>query len=201
MRNFHSFCFVLILLILPIIAMTQEEAKREMEKSILAKEFPSKCLNRIKPFLINAKKIRYYKEQSGERLTYEVKLKKEGRRFSIEFHQYCKLIDVEELVKFEKLDNKIQTQIKTFFKKHYEKSKMYRIQKQYSPRKEDTDSMFVNNFFTEKNKKYLLRYEIEAEVITKDHKKVFHFEYLFDNQGDLIQKRKIEKGLMDNVLY
>lgn len=201
MRNLQSFYFVLVFLLLPIITLAQAEIKKEMEKSIPAKEFPSKCLNRLKPFLINSKKIRYYKEQNSERLTYEVKLKKEGRHFSIEFHQDCKIIDVEELVKFKGLDPKIQKQMKNFFKKHYKKNKMYRIQKQYSPRKEDPDSMFVNNFFIESNKKHILRYEIEAEVITKDPKEAFHFEYLFDNDGNLIQKRKINKGLMDNVLY
>jgi hypothetical protein len=192
---------VLILLLLPSISIAQVEVKREMEKSIPVKEFPSKCLHRIKPFFIKSKKIRYYKEQNGERLTYEIKLKKEGKQYSIEFHQDCKLIDIEELVKLKELDKKIQNQIIDFFKKHYKKYKMYRIQKQYSPRKEDTDSFFVNNFFIETNKPYELRYEIEAEVITKDRKEVLRFEYLFDNQGNLIQKRKIEKGLMDNVLY
>ena len=103
------------------------QIKYEKEERIQKEELPVAVVQLLPLMKANAKRIRYYREFDGQSISYEVKFKKHGAHFSVEFNQEGVLEDVEVLVAKSALPTVVLETVKT----HFQSVKLTRIQKQF----------------------------------------------------------------------
>jgi hypothetical protein len=202
---------------MPVISHGQEnERKVEIEKQIKEADFPQQSLITIGAILSKSKNVRYYEEKSENNVFYEIKTKYKGEKLSIKFYEDGQLFDLEVLLKFEELPESIIKEIESFLTSSFKKHKVKRVQVQYSPeevieldeeedeeeRDEDLEEQieFIEDFMDKEYEDFLIRYELEVEVIEKNKERGF-YEFTFNHLGDLISKKSIVKRGDDNILY
>ncbi len=185
-----------------------EGEKIEREVSIKKEEFPEKALKLASPILKKAKKTKYYKEISEAGDYFEFKSHYKGEKISVKFNDKGELIDIEIIRVLSDFPDNIQKAITQYFKENYEKYRLTRIQIQYNREQEyedgeleiDDDDEYIEEFLEMDLEDLIIKYEIEAEVKTKDNDTGF-FEFLFNDKGELEMKRIIISRADDNVLY
>ena len=79
------------------INVASSQDKQEREHRIRKSQFPEKALEFIQQQLLDAKRIKYYKEIDGAKRSYEVKFKKDRLKYSVEFDEDGNLEDVEDI--------------------------------------------------------------------------------------------------------
>lgn len=184
------------------------EEKIEKEISIKEEDFPEKALKIASPILKKAKKTKYYKEISENGEFFEFKSQYKGEKISVKFNDKGELLDIEIIQNLSDFPDSIEESISKYFKETYKKYRLIRIQIQYNREQEyedgeleiDDDEEYVEEFLEMDLEDLIVKYEIEAEVKTKDNETGF-FEYLFNNKGELEMKRIITPRADDNVLY
>ncbi|PTB97127.1 hypothetical protein C9994_04205 [Marivirga lumbricoides] len=182
--------------------------KYEKEISVNQDDFPEKALKLAAPILKNSKKTRFYKEINANGTFYEFKCRYRGEYISVKFNERGQLVDIEILRKLEDFPEEVQTAIQQYFKENYEKYQFNRIQIQYNREEEyedgeleiDDDEEYLEEFLELDLEDLIIKYEIEAETVDPSNKRGF-FEFLFNKDGKLEDKRKIVKRADDNVLY
>lgn len=121
---------LLFLLLFGYTAIAQ--VKYEKEERIQKEALPT-AVGKLLPLMeTHAKRMRYYRELDGESINYEVKFRKHGTHFSVEFNQEGVLEDVEVLVAKSALPTAVLKTVKT----HFQSVKLTRIQKQFVHPKE-----------------------------------------------------------------
>ncbi|MDF9798288.1 hypothetical protein OKW21_003551 [Catalinimonas alkaloidigena] len=177
-----------------------QKVKQEYEKSIKEEEVPAEILDLIRPMLEESRRIRYYEEYDGEKTGYEIEMLWRDRQLSVEFYADGRLMDIEELIDFEAMEEEAREEIAEYFEEDFEKHKIQRLQRQYTPEEsDDEDEELIEDFMEEDREDLTIRYEIVARV--KSDKMYGPYEFLFDDEGELLNVQKIERRSLDNVLY
>jgi hypothetical protein len=184
------------------------EKKNEREISINENEFPEKALKLASPILKRSKKTKFFKETSESGEFFEFKSEYKGEKISVKFNDKGELIDIEILKEMKDLPQDIRQAITLYFEGTYEKYRLNRVQIQYNREQEyedgelevDDDEEYIEEFLELDLEDLIIKYEIEAEVKTKENDTGF-FEFLFNDKGELEMKRIIVKRADDNVLY
>jgi hypothetical protein len=193
-----SFLFFLILLGAPVFAQT--DFKREFEQSIRKSQTPQEILESLSPFMDQARRVRCFRQVDGQELSWEVKMNYRGRQFSIEFYDDYTLKDIEELIRWRKLEFTTRKSIEEFFKENYSRYRIKRFQKQFIPQEGEYLFSFIANTLTNASIKPD-GYEIEAEVRNNETGELGFFEYQFDSEFRLKRKRKIIHDPDGNLLF
>lgn len=175
------------------------QTKSEKETRIESKDFPKKALKLLENVPVKSKQIRFYKETDSEKISYEAKLKFNQKQYSIEFDNEGNLEDVEIIIKQKNLDDELLNTIKTYFKDHYVKFWILKIQKQYSKETSGTDE-FILKKAIEDSDVAIINYEIIAQIQSKGSKEEFK-EFTFNHIGILLKSRHIEPSSYEHVLY
>jgi len=179
-------------------ALQAQAEKREFEKSVKADKLPDSLIILVNEVFPTAKNIRYYLESDGARQSYEIKLRDEGRKLSIEFYADGQLMDVEELVSFKDLPEDLNEKIEDYFDEQFEKFILTRVQKQFRGPNTKQVLEAIKRSQTDHLK---IRYEIEAVVAGEDEQLLGSYEFLFSAEGTLISTAQILKRSSDNVTY
>lgn len=169
-----------------------QEQKREAETSIKKSEMPAAALNILNEFWNDEKKADFYREFDGKTVSYEAKFMHNDHLISIEFSEEGLLEDIEQLIEFHEIPENTGTAIRSYLNDQYIKFKITRVQRQFS----GSDSL-VQNFLAEDFKPITIRYELEVEAQNK--KELGDFEFLFNRNGQFIQKREIVRRSLDNI--
>lgn len=177
------------------------QVKYEKEERIPIDDLPPVVQALLSQLQSNAKRIRYYREFDGDKESYEVKFKKHGTHFSIEFSQDGSLEDIEMLIKKSDLPSSVMTSLNDTFPK----CKLTRIQKQFVHPKDadpaNTLRIVLSDHHDALNHKLIdeANYEIEAQCVTKNgfQKK----ELLFSSVGKLLSTRTIIAEADDHIIY
>ncbi|MEK6479090.1 hypothetical protein WJR50_16200 [Catalinimonas sp. 4WD22] len=194
-----SFLYIMTLVLFVSQAHSQK-VKQEYEKDIKEEEVPAKILELIKPMLEESRRIKYYEEYDGEKTGYEIKMLWRDRQLSVEFYADGRLMDIEELISFREMEEEAREEIAEYFKEEFEKYKIQRLQRQYTPEEEEEeDEELLEDFMEDDREDLTIRYEIVARV--KGNEMYGEYEFLFDDEGELIDVQKIERRSLDNVLY
>jgi len=186
---------LLLLFQLPIILCGQQ-AKQEYEKVIKAEEFPKEALKSLEEFGEEPSRLVYYREVNEDGEFYEAKGRWGGRYQSVKFTDGGELLDVEILISIDDIPEESREEIMEYFEDKFKKYRLTRIQRQYSS--EELNVIKCLNAGTPEVLK--LRYEIEAFVLGKKGR-FGPYEFLFSDQGELIQSREIKQRASDNVKY
>ncbi|MEM9675914.1 MAG: hypothetical protein AAF992_25205 [Bacteroidota bacterium] len=179
------------------VAIAQTDLKQEVEKRIKKSEMPSAALNYLSEhWLSKSRKIRYYYETDGANTSYEAKLIREKRRFSIEFDSSGSLQDIEELIDYEQIPASVQANIDLILSQKYSKYRIQRVQRQFLP---DTIQQNALLHFSGLTSETVDNFEIEID--TQEGSAVQSYEMLFNVEGLLVQRRTIIRRSLDNFLY
>ena len=177
------------------------QVKYEKEERIPFEDLPPLVIAHLPQIQLNAKRIRYYREFDGNKESYEVKLKKHGSHFSIEFSQDGNLEDIEMLIKKSELPSSVITSLNETFSSY----KLTRIQKQFVHPKEadpaNTLRIVLSEDHNTLNHKplYEANYEIEAQCITENG--LQNMELLFSADGKLLRGRTIIAEADAHIIY
>ncbi|MGJ8735286.1 hypothetical protein [Zobellia laminariae] len=173
------------------------QIKDEREHRIRKSQFPENALLFIHQKLVNAKRIRFYKEIDGNKISYEAKFKKDRLKYSIEFNPEGKLEDIEIVIKSLDIPNDAYAKITTYLENNFKKYRVRKIQQQYLSDGVDVDKTLKNAF------QNLMLPSIKYEFIIdgKNDKGFEEFEILFDADGKFELIKKSLPPNYDHVLY
>lgn len=153
--------------------------KYEVERRVDVKEFPKSAIEYLQQTFPEKKKVKYFKETSQQGDSYEAKFQWEGQRYSVEFGPQGKLQDVEREVRYRGLPKAVRRKMETQWAKDFRKHRVDRTQEQTVGDR--------------------VRYEII--VRGRDTKGVNYFEYLFEEDGILVDRQQIVLPPNDIILY
>lgn len=172
------------------------QIKLEIEKPVPVEYVPESAKAYVCNLFPEAK-VKWILERSNSGDNVEAKVKKAGKKYSIEFSQEGVFEDVEVEVEEEELAkpslNAITNQLKTDFDRY----KIVKIQHHYSGDKKEIKHLLNGN---EVNLKYVRQlYEIVIYGI-KD-KVINSFEYTFSINGEFVERLKNAESNSDNLLF
>lgn len=174
------------------------QVKNEREERIERSNFPKIAQHYFDKFIGESKYLKFYKETDGKKISYEAKLKINGRHYSVEFDTEGKLEDVEIIIKERHIAKEARQKINYYLSKQYKKSRLLKIQKQYINDCKLTDKAFIAQIIENPGPNYI-HYEIIAEVITKDERLLK--ELTFTDKGRFIGERVVTFSSYDHALY
>lgn len=182
------------LILLPFVqSEAQEILKQEREERIKLKEMPEAARQYLDSYwLKKSRRKRFYSETDGKNSSYEAKLIRDKRRFSIEFDKTGALQDIEELIDFHQIPHSARLRIDSTIVANYGKYNIYRVQRQFLP--EELTEHYAT-LTTESSQNF----ELEVNVV--ENTRIQSYEMLFDTGGTLQQKRLIVRRSLDNFLY
>ena len=172
--------------------------KYEREYRIKKSQFPEKALDYISEVLIDARRIRYYRETDSTKVSYEAKFKKERLWYSIEFDQRGELEDIEILIKPIDIPNASIKQMTTYLSANFSKYRIRKIQQQY-PILDDEKAETVIKYAFQNLMLPFINYELIIEG--KKDRAYAQYEILFDSEGNFKSIRKSLPPNYDHVLY
>ena len=184
---------VLFLAMLCLNSIAIAQVKYEKEARIPIHDLPLTVQVLLPQLTQDAKRIRYYHEFDGEKESFEVKLKKHGSHFSIEFSQDGVLEDIEMRIPISELPTPVLETIGKQFQRH----KLTRIQKQFTHPKGQDPKQTLQGVFNG-----LIRptaYEIVVNGKTNSGYK--QVEFLIDINGKLLKKRNVITKDYEHVVY
>lgn len=191
--------FLLILLCTSLFCTAQNSYKHEKEARIEKKDFPKEALELLdKTLPKKVKKVKYYKEQDSAKISYESKLKYNGKKYSIEFSEEGLLEDVEITIKQKEISPKTLKNINEYLHTKYDSFRIKKIQRQYrNTTNTDAETIVKEAFSVTKTGTHF--YEIIAEV--KTEKERYFIEITFTKEGNFELSRTIIQGSYDHILY
>lgn len=175
-----------------------QAVKNEVEDSIKREEMPENALKTLEEVWPGLNDIRYYFQTDGDSESYEAKLEWQGSSYSIEFDDSGKVLDVEELIEWNQVSSDASEGIDEYLQKEFRRIKITRLQRQYIVDDDDDDDEdFIDDILEGDEEDFEIRYELEVEG--RSGRQIGAFELLFDDSGDLLQRRRIERRSVDNI--
>lgn len=171
------------------------QVKFEKEKRIKPEEVPASALAFLKniPF---PKKQKWYKEQSQQGKSYELKTKFQNFKYSIEFDSTGVLQDVERTIRQEAMDQDTYQKMNAFLLMELKKYKIQKIQEQFT----GNPNLLLDLINSNKLHPALIKkYEIEIRY-TKNKEKGF-YELLVNENGEIEKTLTIENRPSDNLEF
>jgi hypothetical protein len=172
------------------------QKKQEREFRVDKEELPTEIIPLLSNYLNDVKRLRFYKEQDGEKSSYEVKFKKDRLLYSIEFDEKGVLEDVEFIVKQKDIPDETFEKLTKYLQSNHGKYRIKKIQQQYLNTRNAQKTLkdaFQNLILPE------IRYELI--IATKDDEGYGEYEITFDAMGAHLLTRKSINTKYDHVLF
>lgn len=183
--------YVILFLFFQFTAFTQ---KIEKESRVSVELIPAKAVKFISDLDLNDK-VKWYKEKTTGRDSYESKFKLRGFYYSVEFDTLGNIEDVEILQKKRNLSLEEREVLKAGILKEFEKFKWVKIQRQYIGKEHE-----LKKIITQNEELVPPNFEVEVEVLTSDGSWEM-YEILLDNKGEVLMKREVQLRPTDNLNY
>lgn len=191
--QFNLGLVALILFVLPQPAFTQQKIEREYAiKPAQVAEQALKFVNQA----FEGQRIRWYAEESQKGKSIEAKVKQDGTIYSIEFDEQGNLQDIETLIKFRSLPEKLQQAIMNTLEADFSRIKIYKVQRQWTGQDATLQQLLAKKKPVEK---YTTRYELVIRG-NKD-RSTSDYEVLVDDEGTLISTSKIIQKDTPHLLF
>ncbi len=172
----------------------QSTEKIEKEEKITLDLIPKSMEKAVVEIGYARKKVRYYRETDGEKVSYEAKLRYRGKKYSIEFNENGILEDVEIDTHKRKISKEALLNIESVLDTMARKYLIEKIQEQYLA-KHKTTTQIKENISNNKIDNY------ELIVAFKDKRTIYRKEMLFDKKGNLISLRDVKRLEYDFLLF
>jgi hypothetical protein len=172
----------------------QSEQKLEQEEKIAAVLFPKNAAKTVNEIGYARKKVTYYRETDGDKISYEAKLKYQDRKYSIEFDLNGVLEDVEIDFRKRKIPVNVRAKINKILDTVARKYRIEKVQEQYVAGDQSATQI--------KERIALKDFDnFEIVVAFKDKRKIYRKEYLFDKNGSFISQRDVKRLEYDFLLF
>lgn len=189
-----QFSFLALSLALSLNSFAQE--KLEVEHHIAASKVPEKAKAFVCELFPSAR-MKWIKETSGNKESFEAKVKFNKKRISVEFSEDGTFEDVEEELDLDELDANLVNAMKKKFVQDFERCKIKKLQRHYSGNKEEIMKLYKN--VKVDYSKISEMYELVVYGI-KD-KKIHSYEYTFSEDGAFVSRIKNAESNTDNLLF
>lgn len=193
-RRIRFICFTLLTL-LAVANAVFSQVKYEREIRIRPAEVPAQA-RAFAEAALGAQKVRWYQEINLDFFSYEGKVKKGGRCYSIEFDSSGRIQDVEIEIEFTGLDAVLGQKIVSALSGMFSSHKITKTQLQWTG-EEMALRELVRSGGTDKP--YTERVEIVFKCREAGRPKLY--EALFDTAGKLLSKLEIAPRNTDNLDY
>ena len=176
--------FFLILMIFSAQNLFAQE-KYEKESRIHQREVPENAKKLIDP-IYDKKKLKWYHEIGLNSESIEAKFKRKEIQYSVEFDMTGNIADVEMKVNWEGLNENLKKAITLQLNKDCENHKIIKVQKQHTGTEANLAKLLNSGKESPEN---TIKYELIVRC--SQPKSVNLFEYLFDEQGQIVSTSKI----------
>ena len=187
---------VLLLLIVCCVNLSYGQAKVEREKKIKKAEIPAVINQTLDPLIKDARRIKYYEEFDGKKMSYESKFILHKQHYSAEFDSLGVLEDIEVIVCFTELHKSLQERMVKYLLE-FDDFKVRKTQRQFSSNSM-SDEVVIKNAFQNSSAPQV-RYELIVEV--KENKTWLTYEMLFDDTGSFLSQQQVVTRSEDYLLY
>lgn len=170
--------------------------KYEKEERIAEDEVPEQALDFVKE-IQPTRKDKWYREQNLDGEAIEVKLKRNGERYSIKFDTEGELIDVEKLIKWRDIPEGTREEIDEEWEEFFERRRIEKIQIHY---KDDAENLIR---FIQSPEGAPLESPIYYEIVVKGKTEGPYqlYEFLFDEEGEKVEMSRILTRRTDNMEF
>ena len=174
------------------------QTKNEVELRIEVSEFPQQAQSYIDSFKNDFKRIKYFKETDGTKVSYETKFKFKGHHFSVEFNKDGLLEDIEILIAKRHIPDAVFERIKSEMGGKYDKFRFLKIQKQYKNTEGRNDPLIMQHALDNIDSDHIF-YEIITEVKIDKTRKLM--ELTFSKEGGFEMAKEVARESYEHVLY
>lgn len=178
---------------LPLVICAQE--KIEIERPIIAEKVPESARDFLQKYFPDSKTKWVLEITEGDN-TYEAKLPQE--KLSIEFFRNGDFLDAELTISKNNIPATILREIEEKLKSDFNRFKYQKIQKQFAGEGDDAIALLKQES-VKQNDFAKINYEII--IWGKSKTQESFFEYLFDNEGEFVHRRKLSSLNSDNLFY
>lgn len=170
--------------------------KYEKEERIAEDEVPEQALDFLEE-IQPTRKDKWYREQNLDGEAIEVKLKRNGERYSIKFDTEGELIDVEKLIKWRDIPEETRDEIDEEWEEFFERRRIEKIQIHY---KDDAENLIR---FIQSPEGAPLESPIYYEIVVKGKTEGPYqlYEFLFDEEGEKVEMSRILTRRTDNMEF
>tara|TARA_R110002124_G_scaffold286142_6_gene466123 strand:+ start:6911 stop:7486 length:576 start_codon:yes stop_codon:yes gene_type:complete len=175
--------------------LTYAQVKIEKESRVVSNDVPEIAIKWLEDVFDHKKKLKWYFEISADSHSYEAKFIRKGKKFSVEFSEEGIIEDIEIFEHWRKLPQHVKDNISDYLEGKYIKSRIEKIQVQYTGTKEDFQNWVKTNYLNQ----IVIKYELEFYGETSNSKKIW--EGLFDNNGQIQMSREIILTPSNNLFY
>ncbi|MGV6830641.1 MAG: hypothetical protein ACWA5P_03640 [bacterium] len=194
--RFHR--LIIFLIVFSTLNWSYSQNKNEREFRIKEEALPTAIKETLSLFPKNTKRLKFYKEQDGEKESYEVKFKFQRQWYSVEFDTNGILEDVEVLQPKSFFKTNADSKILAYFKSKNSSFKFLRIQKQYVyDSNESLETFLIDVFNSQPNRAS----NFELIILEKSDNSSQLYEYVFDAKGKFISKRKVISSADEHILF
>lgn len=190
--------FILVFMCFCLTTYSIGQNKNEKESKVSKTDFPLKAQQTLSLIPDNAKRIKYYQETDGSKMSFESKFKLKNLWFSVEFDQEGNLEDIEVKVRKHQLSKTVRDQIHQYLNGHCDKFDIVKIQEQYVQDGLSSDMAFLKS--TISNRK-TTGSNYELIVAIKNNKKWTLKEMTFDIQGSFLNSRDLQADSYEYIMY
>ncbi len=175
-------------------SQSEEKQKIEHEFRINKNEVPKKAINFISKFRKETN-VKWLQEEGADGTSIEAKFKYLRKRYSVEFTTDGILEDVEIIIPFSKIPQKIKFSIENYLKSNFDYFKTEKTQEQYQESEQRILKWLVTDIQFQ-----TLKPKYEVVVKTRSTGKGSNrYELLFDEEGRFIKRSQITIR-SDNIL-
>lgn len=186
---------LLFLLLIMLSLSSHAQFKYEREVRVRERDVPAPAVDFVRSMRLNTS-IRWYKEYSENRISFEAKTRYRGERFSIEFSEQGVFEDLEIEISPEDIPIEVFSHITAFLQSEFERYTIEKVQIQYSG-----DAELILAGFRQRESMQGVAVHYEMVISTRLDGSFHLFEYLFSETGTFVRKAMIVEKSIDNIIY
>ncbi|WP_111669452.1 PepSY-like domain-containing protein [Algoriphagus litoralis] len=170
------------------------QEKIEKESGIKASQVPAPAKEWLEDAFENLKKPKWYLEISQLGRSYEAKFQFQDHYYSVEFDSLGNIQDVEIELEQAEVSPEVWSAIQSYFDSTYEQVKVEKIQRQLSG-----SASALEDYFDEDEREGIV---IRYELVFQGKNDIWElWEGLFDAQGILLSRLKVQIRANDNLIF
>ena len=186
---------ILILCLVFLSVAGYSQVKIEKEERIKKSEVPKNAILFVDSMRLPSR-IKWFRETGYNKLSFEAKTKINGKKHSIEFSEDGFFEDLEVEIEKECIPQAAINKITDYLSKTHTKYKIDKVQVQYLG-----DTNLISKFIETEILDNGIIVNYELVVIAKVDGTFDKYEYLFDKNGEFIQKTKIINRMTENIEF
>ncbi len=188
----------MILLALTGLHPLSAQVKTEREYRIRKEQFPTAALELLGNRLDDVRRLRFYREVDSNRVSFEMKFKKDRLHYGVEFTPEGVLASIEVQIKPVDIPEDSWASVQAALSDRFTKFRVRRIRQQYPRAAFESDEQTLRNAFQN-----LLLPELRYELALQARTDQGQMQYLalFDSEGTLLSLRKALPANYDHILY